>query len=255
MRGLDGEGAQVAGAHRIDAEAVADVVEPHDLGEVVDLAEAAEHVGRLVLGTLHSRPLCRPLKTKLCLTHLNTQGGHEFVAGAVLLEHRLDGDALEALERALAPVPRGKRVHAVHEAHHVESAAALVGGHAGVALGALDEVPDDRLVGVGTRGLDLLLAVPDDALEVLAAEHGAGAAATELVPVVVVDAGEAHEVLAGLADDAGLRLLVRGAREDLVFGLEGVEAPQIGGVVELDALLADLEVDGPSALPSTMTTL
>ena len=95
---------------------------------------------------------------------------------------------------------------------------------------------------VGARDLDLLLAVPDEALEVLGAVHRARAAAAELVPVVVVDAGEAHELLAGRADDAGLRLLVRRAREDLVLGLEGVHAPEVGGVVEGGALLADLEI-------------
>ena len=184
---------------RVDAETVADVVEPHDLGEVGDLAEAAEDVGRLVLGTLDLEALVPALEDEVVLDALEGAGRAHLVLGAVLLEHRLDGDALEALERALAPVARGKGVHAVHDAHHVERAAALVGGHAGVVLGALQEVADDRLVVVGTCDLDLLLAVPDDALEVLAAEHGAGAAAAELVPLVVVDAGEADEALAGLA--------------------------------------------------------
>ena len=240
---LDGQGAQVAGVHGVDAEAVADVVEPHDLGEVVDLAEAAEDVGRLVLGTLDHETLVPALEHGVALDALEHARRARLVDGAVLGEHGLDGDALEVLERALAPVARGERVRAVHDAHHVEGAAALVRGHAGVVLGALDEVPDHGLVVVRARDLDLLLAVPDDALEVLGAEHRAGAAAAELVPVVVVDAGEAHEPLAGLADDAGLRLLVRRAREDLVLGLERVQAPEVRGVVEGRALLADLEVD------------
>ena len=245
---LDGEGAQVAGVHGVDAETVADVVEPHDLGEVVDLAEAAEDVGRLVLGTLDHEPLVAPLEDRVALDALEHAGRARLVDGAVLGEHGLDGDALEVLERALAPVARRERVGAVHDAHHVERAAALVRGDAGVVLGALDEVADHGLVVVRARDLDLLLAVPDDALEVLGAVHGAGAAAAELVPVVVVDAGEAHELLAGLADDAGLRLLVRRAREDLVLGLERVHAPQVRGVVEGGALFADLEVDRPVGL-------
>ena len=52
--------------HRVDAESVADVVEPHDLGEVVDLAEAAEHVGRLVLGTLDLEALVPALEARSC---------------------------------------------------------------------------------------------------------------------------------------------------------------------------------------------
>ena len=66
------------------------------------------------------------------------------------------------------------------------------------------------------------------------------------MPLVVLDAGEAHEVLAGRADDAGLslwcRLLVLG--HQALFGLVGVEAPDVVGGVDDAAALGDLEVDG-----------
>ncbi len=199
--------------------------------------------GGLVLGTLHHEALVATLEHGVALDALEHAGRARLVDGPVLGEHGLDGDALEVLHRALAPVARGERVDAVHDAHHVEGAAALVRRRSGVVLGAFDEVADHGLEVVRPRDLDLLLAVPDDALEVLGAVDGAGAAAAELVPVVVVDAGEAHEPLAGLADDARLGLLVRRARQDLVLGLERVHAPQVGGVVELRPLFADLEVD------------
>ena len=67
---LDGQGAQVAGVHGVDAEPVADVVEPHDLGEVVDLAEAAEHVGGLVLGALDHEALVAALEHGVALDAL-----------------------------------------------------------------------------------------------------------------------------------------------------------------------------------------
>ena len=66
LRGLDGQRAEVAGRHGVDAEAVADVVEAHDLGEVDDLAEAAEDVDRLVLGALDLEPLVAALRTRCC---------------------------------------------------------------------------------------------------------------------------------------------------------------------------------------------
>ena len=61
---------EVAAVHRVDAEAVADVVEPHDLGEVGDLAEAAEHVGGLVLGTLDHEALVPSLEDGVALDAL-----------------------------------------------------------------------------------------------------------------------------------------------------------------------------------------
>ena len=232
LRRLDRQGAEVAGGHRVDAPAVAEVVEPHQLGEVDDLAEATEDVGGLVLGALALETLVPALEDEVVLDALHDARRTDLVARAVLLEHRLDGDLLEAFDRALAPVARREGVLAVHDAHHVHGAAALVGGDAGVVLGALDQILDQGLEVVRPGDLDLLVAVPDDALEVLAAEHGAGAAAAELVPLVVVHAGEAHQLLARLADDAGLRLRVLGARDDLVLGLEGVEPPEVVGAVE-----------------------
>jgi hypothetical protein len=68
------------------------------------------------------------------------------------------------------------------------------------------------------------------------------------LPLVIVDAGETDQALPGLPDDAGLGALVVGARDDLVFGLVGVEAPQILGAVEGDARFADLEVHMPGGL-------
>ncbi len=241
---LDGEGAEVAGGDRVDAETVADVVQPHDLGEVDDLTQAAEHVGRLVLGAFALEALVATLEDEVVLDALHDARRAHLGPRAVLLEHRLDTDLLEAVDGALAPVPGREGVGAVHRAHHVERAPTLVGGHARVVLAALDHVTDQGLEIVRSRDLDLLVAVPDDALQVLAAEDRSRTAAAQLVPVVVVHAGEPHELLAGGADDARLRPLVRRALEDLVFGLEGVKPPEVRRAVELDAGLADLEVHG-----------
>ena len=74
-RGFDRQGAEVAARHRIDAQTVADVVQAHDLGEIDDLAQAAENVDRLVLGALDHEPLVAPLEHATGLTHFKTQGG------------------------------------------------------------------------------------------------------------------------------------------------------------------------------------
>ena len=162
----------------------------------------------------------------------------------MLGQHGLHGDALEILEAAAAPVLRGERVLAVHDAHHVERAPALVGGHPGVVLAAVYQVLDHHLEVVRPRDLDLALAAPHDALEQLAAEHRTRAASPELMPVVVVDAGEAHQTLAGRADDASLSAAVASARQQFVFGPVGVHAPHAGSVVDHGALVADVQVHG-----------
>ena len=211
-RRLDREGAEVAARHGVDAQAVADVVQVHDLAEVDDLAKTAEDVDRLVLGAIDLESLVRSVGHPVVLDALHEAGRADLVLDEVALAHGLGGERLYVFEMPGAPVARGKRVHAVQQPHHVDGAAAPVGRDAGVVLATGSHVLDQCLELFGPRQLDRLVAVEDDALELLGAEHGADTAAAQAVPFVVLDAGEAHEVLAGRPDDAGLGLAVSRCR-------------------------------------------
>src|SRR5205807_2681528 len=90
-------------------------------------------------------------------------------------------------------------------------------------------------------------------LEVLRAHHRAEARAPDGPPVLAVDHDrrEADESLAGRSDARHAWQLAApiDCRADLgpdgVVGLEGVLAPQVAGVADLDLAIVDPQVDGP----------
>ena len=84
----------------------------------------------------------------------------------------------------------------------------------------------------------------DDGLQLLRPHDGAQAAAGREAAVVVADAGHQGELLAGRAD-AGRRWPSCRARSLSFFSVvDGVQAPEVGGVVQLDLVIVDEEVDG-----------
>ena len=97
-RGLDRQGAEVAARHRVDAQTVADVVQVHDLGEVDDLAQAAEDVDRLVLGAVDLEPLVRPVGHAVVLDALHDAGRADLVLDPVAVAHGLGGERLDVVE-------------------------------------------------------------------------------------------------------------------------------------------------------------
>ena len=110
---------------------------------------------------------------------------------------------------------------------------ATAGGH----------VLDECLEGLGASDFRGLVAVEDEALDLLGAHDGSGPATAQAVPLVVLDAGEAQQILAGRPDHAGLGLGHAGLGDELLFGLESVQTPHVIGRVNGGALLRDLQVD------------
>ena len=228
------------------------------LPEVDDLAETAEDVDRLVLGAVELETGQRlALGDLAVLDALHEAGRTDLVLDQVLLDHRLGRDRLEVVEVPLAPVARREGVDAVEQAHHLHRALRPVGGDAGVVLARRSQLLDEACEVVGTRDLDRLLTVEDEPLELLGAHDGADTAAAQLVPLLVVDAGEADEVLAGRADGARPGPWATATRSLMsVLGLVGVTAPDAVGRMDRGAGLGDLEEDRRRRRrPSTTTTL
>ena len=96
------------------------------------------------------------------------------------------------------------------------------------------------------RDLDRACAADSNCLELLAAQHGSHAGAAG-----IAEAGDhaahGHEILARRADGANVKLRAAGLGNGRVR-LKGALAPDVGGVLDRDLLVLDLEVDGLIAL-------
>ena len=102
--------------------------------------------------------------------------------------------------------------------------------------------------GIGVEHRQGLLTAGDDGLDLLRAHHRADPGAPGGAAVVIHDAGHVGEVLAGLADHRHLGLadptvtavfLLQG-----FFGLVGVLAPEVAGVLQAGLAVVEQQVDG-----------
>ncbi len=90
-----------------------------------------------------------------------------------------------------------------------------------------------------------LLTAQDHGLEVLGAHHRPHATARRQASLLVDYAGVFHQVLTGLTDAQDLGPFVASLLLQGRLRLEGIHAPQVGGVAQLRALVAEKEVDRP----------
>ena len=235
------------GADGVDAQPVAEIHGLVDVGEVAYPAVGAEGVDALELDAGQHRPL----------GVLLDQGDVVAADGAARagdgLHHPPGVDVLSAyllgeLEDGLLPVPGGEGglVLVDHDAHL--GAEAPVGSREG----ALAEVVELLAVLQGALhvgDLDASRAPHGDGLEVLGAHDAADAGPTRLAVPVVCDVGVPDEVLPGGSDGGRADVVVSDLLLDEVEDLQGVGAPEVLGVPDLDLPVVDEQVDGLLALP------
>ena len=94
----------------------------------------------------------------------------------------------------------------------------------------------------GSGGGDGHIALDGDGLELLGAHDGPEAGATGGAALVVHDGGDERHLLAGLTDAGNLGALAV-AGDEGVLRLEGVLAPDIGGVFQLCLAVLDVNID------------
>lgn len=100
---------------------------------------------------------------------------------------------------------------------------------------------------IGERALPV--AVEDQGLDLLGPQHRPHAGTAAHPPAVVLDHGEAHPIFAGRPDGQDARGFGRDPFAQHGFGFEGVQAPQVVGRMEKDALIGDFNPHGSIGRP------
>ena len=219
---------------------MADLVEIRDFGRVVDIAQSAKGVDRLVLGALQRQGFVASLAYGGELAASDEAA----LAGTVLdveaLRHGLRADLLPVRHRTLRPIAAGEGLRYIDGrrcgrcAHAAEGphASALTTGAAQVAVVVSDPLRVEERSGS--------VPVEDDALDSLGTEDGSHAGAPGCVSLVVAHGGEPHLVLASRADDDALGPVHTHVLLQRLLRRVQVEAPEGGRVVERRGLGTDL---------------